>query len=299
MAHRASGRELEIAAGGYRARIVTVGAALAGLTLEGRDLVLPYGVDEVPVAWKGKTLLPWPNRITGGRYRWHEEVMEVPVNEHSTGAALHGLMGWVEWEVAEADATHVALESFVAPRYGYPWALETRVEYSLDAGLGLQVTISATNVDSASAPYGSSSHPFLTLGGIAVDSCELTVPAAQVLEVDEALAPVALRDAGSLGLDLRQGRLVGDQQIDHAFTGLPEQGWSVSLRDPADGAQVSVTSDAPWLQIYSGELVGRRGMAVEPMTCAPDAFNSGLGLVELEPGQSHTLTFTIQGTPAH
>ncbi|WP_366518101.1 hypothetical protein [uncultured Georgenia sp.] len=50
---------------------------------------------------------------------------------------------------------------------------------------------------------------------------------------------------------------------------------------------------APWLQIYTGELVGRRGVAVEPMTCPPDAFNSGVDLVELAPGEQHTLTFRI------
>lgn len=298
MADHMSGSEVAITAGDYRARVVTVGAGLAGLTLGGHDLVLPHSVDEVPPAWKGKVLLPWPNRITEGRYTWQGEHLEVPVNEHATGAALHGLMGWVEWEVVGTGADHVVLESFVAPRYGYPWPLRARVSYSLDATTGLHVDITATNVGTSTAPYGSSSHPFLTLDRAVVDGCELTVPAGQVLEVDEVLAPVALRDVASLGLDLRTPVVLGDRSVDHAFTGLPEGGWTVTLRDPSTGAAVGITSDAPWVQVYSGELVGRRGVAVEPMTCAPDAFNSGMGLVELEPGQSHTLTYTVTGSPS-
>jgi Galactose mutarotase and related enzymes len=291
-----SGSEVAITAGGYRARVVTVGAGLAGLTLEGHDLVLPHSVDEVPQAWKGKVLLPWPNRITEGRYTWQGKHLEVPVNEHETGAALHGLMGWVEWDVVESAADRVALEAFVAPRYGYPWTLLARASYALDAATGLRVDISATNEGTSTAPYGSSSHPFLTLDHALVDGCELTVPAARVLEVDEVLAPLAVRDVASLGLDLRSPALVGGRSIDHAFTGLPEGDWTVTLREPSTGARVAITSDAPWLQVYSGELVGRQGVAVEPMTCAPDAFNSGMGLVELGPGQTHTLTYTVTGS---
>lgn len=296
MPHHVSGSELTISAGDYRARVVTVGAGLAGLTLDGHDLVLPHSVDEVPPAWKGKVLLPWPNRITGGRYTWGGEEMEVPVNEHATGAALHGLMGWVEWGVVDSGDDHVAFEAFVAPRYGYPWPLLARAEYTLDAGNGLRVDITATNEGTTPAPYGSSSHPFLTLDRVRVDRLELTVPAAQVLEVDAALAPVALRDSASLGLDLREPTVVGTRSIDHAFTGLPGEEWTVTLRDPSTGARVRITSSAPWVQVYSGELVGREGMAVEPMDCAPDAFNSGMGLVTLEPGASHTLTYRISGS---
>jgi aldose 1-epimerase len=44
------------------------------------------------------------------------------------------------------------------------------------------------------------------------------------------------------------------------------------------------------IQVYTGDEDPdpdrrRRSVAVEPMTCAPDAFNSGHGLLVLEPGQ--------------
>ncbi len=55
-----------------------------------------------------------------------------------------------------------------------------------------------------------------------------------------------------------------------------------------------MTASDPWVQVYTGELVGRRGVAIEPMTCAPDAFNSGDGLIVLAPGQSHEFGWTLR-----
>jgi len=53
-------------------------------------------------------------------------------------------------------------------------------------------------------------------------------------------------------------------------------------------AGVTVWADAswPWVQRFSGDLpdIRRRGFAVEPMTCPPNAFNTGEGLIRLEPG---------------
>ena len=37
----------------------------------------------------------------------------------------------------------------------------------------------------------------------------------------------------------------------------------------------------------------RGGLAVEPMTCTPDAFDSGVGLVVLGPGAVHAASWRI------
>jgi hypothetical protein len=40
------------------------------------------------------------------------------------------------------------------------------------------------------------------------------------------------------------------------------------------------------------------GVAVEPMSCPPNAFNSGTDVVALVPGQTHTLSARITVTLA-
>lgn len=290
------GEVLTLAAGDYRATVVTVGAGLAGLTWRGGHVVVGHDPGELPVGYLGKTLVPWPNRITGGRYEFAGEAHEVPVNEHETGAALHGLLCWVAWDVAAATEDEVTLTTELAPRYGYPFWLRSTVTYRLDAEAGLTVSITSTNLGDAPAPYGASSHPYLSCDLAPVDECTLTAPGARVLEVDERLAPVGLRDVAG-DLDLREPRVLGGRRVDHAFTGLPEGGWSVTLEHPGTPFRARMHADAPWVQVYSGEKVGRRGVAVEPMTCPPDAFNSGTDLVVLAPGEEHTLTLRIDAVP--
>jgi len=284
---------VELTAGDYSATIVPTGAGLARLTWRGRHVVVGHEPDELPLGYLGKTLVPWPNRITDGTYEYAGETHEVPINEHPTNAALHGLACWSLWEVVDRSAGHVTLELELAPRYGYPFHLLSRVTYRLTADGGLDVEIASRNVGGRTAPYGSSSHPYLTCDLRPVDQCVLHAPATTVLEVDDRLRPVATSPAADVGLDLPGTAPLGDQQVDHAYTGLPAEGWTVSLTDPETGLQVRLHADAPWLQIYSGEQVGRRGVAVEPMTCPPDAFNSGVDLVELAPREQHTLTFRI------
>ena len=51
--------------------------------------------------------------------------------------------------------------------------------------------------------------------------------------------------------------------------------------------------------VYTGDTLAvaerrRRGLAVEPMSCAPNAFASGEGLVRLEPAQTHTAEWGIE-----
>ncbi len=289
---------LELAAGDYAATIVPVGAGLARLSLQGRQIVVPHEPGELPTGYLGKTLVPWPNRITGGTYEYAGTVHEVPVNEHATGAALHGLACWSLWDVVEQSPSHVSLELELAPRYGYPFHLLSRVTYRLDAQEGLTITIATTNVGADTAPYGSSTHPYLSCDGRPVDECVLRSPARSVLAVDERLSPLEVVPVADLGLELPGTEALGGTRIDHAFTDLPGEGWTVSLSDPTSGLTSRLHASAPWLQIYSGEHVGRRGVAVEPMTCPPDAFNSGTDLVELAPGQEHVLTLRIDATTA-
>lgn len=284
---------VELTAGDYTATIVPSGAGLARLTWRGRHVVVGHDPRELPLGYLGKTLVPWPNRITDGTYEYAGETHRVPINEHPTNAALHGLACWSVWDVADRSGEHVTLELELAPSYGYPFHLLTRTTYRLTADGGLDVEITASNIGERTAPYGSSSHPYLTCDLRPVDACTLHVPATTVLEVDDRLRPVGTSLAADVGLDLPGTAPLGGRQVDHAYTGLPAEGWTVRLTDTESGLQVRLHADAPWLQIYSGEQVGRRGVAVEPMTCPPDAFNSGTDLVELAPGEQHTLRFRI------
>ena len=291
----ASGREIVLQAGDYEARIVTVGAGLAGLRYRGHDLVVPHGVGECPPGYLGKVLMPWPNRVAGGSYSWEGTSYDLPVDEPTFGTSLHGFVTFQEWEIAEADSSSVLLHTLIAARYSYPWTLAVSTRYSLDSDAGLTVELSATNIGEGTAPYGVGFHPYLAVDGLPADELELENPAAIIYEANDSMIPVAAHDVASFGLDFHSPAIIGTSRLDHAFAGLPEGTWAMTLRDPASGVGVSLSSDARWLQVYSADYIGRVGVAVEPMSCPPNAFNSGPDVVALGAGETHTLSARISG----
>jgi aldose 1-epimerase len=181
------------------------------------------------------------------------------------------------------------------PQPGYPFTLGINVEYALSDS-GLQVRTTATNLGSDPCPYGSGAHPYLRLGTEAVDHLTLRVPGRSVLQSDERGLPVAKEAVGGTDYNFLQPKRIGSIRLDHAFTDLErdEGGFArVELRDPDHGTQVSLWVDRsyPYLMLFTGDLlpnVNRRSLAVEPMSCPPNAFRTGIALIRLEPGSSFT-----------
>ncbi|EPE5443238.1 aldose-1-epimerase, partial [Shigella flexneri] len=164
-----SGQTVSLAAGDYHATIVTVGAGLAELTFQGCHLVIPHKPEEMPLAHLGKVLIPWPNRIANGCYRYQGQEYQLPINEHSSKAAIHGLLAWRDWQISELTTTSVTLTAFLPPSYGYPFMLASQVVYSLNAHTGLSVEIASQNIGTVAAPYGVGIHPYLTCNLTSVD----------------------------------------------------------------------------------------------------------------------------------
>jgi aldose 1-epimerase len=180
------------------------------------------------------------------------------------------------------------LAHLLHPRPGYPFTLALRVEHALSED-GLAVQVEATNVGSEPCPYGAGAHPYLALDGGA-DGAELRLPASAVLEANDRGIPVGRTEVSESGLDFRHPKQLAGIRLDHCFTDLD--------RDPDGRVRITVGETTlwadeayPYAMVFTGDDlpdVARRSVAVEPMTCAPDAFRSGDGLVRLEPGESHS-----------
>jgi aldose 1-epimerase len=296
-----SGRQLEIRSGRYSATITEVGASLRRLEHDGRPLVRSYDVDELAPAYSGALLAPWPNRIADGRYSFGGQEHQLPVNELERMTALHGLVLYEPWEVLQQDGSSVTLEARLFPRPGYPFRLDLVVTYSLDAS-GLSILLGAVNVGVDPAPYGCSLHPYLVAGDGEVDDWTLELPATEVLDVDEErLLPVGRRPAGELGYDFTTERSLEGVAVDHAFTGVrfSQAGEAVAVVRAADGRGVAMHWDrrCPWVQVHTADRpeprLDRTGLALEPMTCPPNAFATG-DMDVLPPGGHHRVRWRIE-----
>lgn len=288
-----------IKSGDYSARITAHGAALRELQHNGRDLVVPFDMGAPIPDYRGIIAAPWPNRIADGAYNWNGVIQHLPLNEADRGTALHGLVFDVPWEVAAHGVDELTMRCTVNASKGYPTSLALAVNYRL-ASDGLHCTVTATNTGAATAPYGVCPHPYLVAGDFPMDEWMLSFPATSYLAVTpDRLLPVDLHPIDGHAFDFRRSRVIGATQIDHAFTGLGTAP-QLLLSDPA-GTHVGMSWDesCPWLQIHTADKAdgsaNRLGLAVEPMTCPPDAFNSGTNVVVLEPGATHSVRWRIFG----
>jgi aldose 1-epimerase len=298
---RLTGTQFEISAGEYRATVTELGAGLRQLSHRGRPLIVGYDDDELPPAAAGQLLAPWPNRIDRGRYTFSGTEYQLDLSEPSLGNAIHGLTRWRNWAPKKHEADRVLLKHVSHGREGYPFCLEIDVDYRLTADTGLEVTMTARNSGTRPAPYGTGAHPYLTAGTPVIDECELALPAAQWLPVDDRCIPFGpVKDVDGTPYDFRRPRPIGGVRLDHTLTGLERDGdgraWA---RLGMNGSHVSLWVDEGyrWLQVFSGDVLDashrRCALAIEPMTCPPNAFASGTDLLTLEPGQEVRHTWGI------
>ncbi len=287
-----SGEQFEITFEDQLVVAVEVGGGLRTYSVDGEDVIDGYGADEMATGGRGQMLIPWPNRLQDGSYEFEGRRHQLPLNEPEHSNAIHGLVRWVAWHVREREPHRVVLGHVLHPQPGYPFSLDLEIEYELSAS-GLTVRTTATNVGTATCPYGSGTHPYLTLGTETIDEVLLRVPAQTALRSDDRGIPVGTVAVEGTELDFRSARRIGQATIDNGYTDLErdDAGLARITIAAADrsGATLWVDEGYPYVMVFTGDIpaVERRGLAIEPMTCPPNAFRSGEAVVTLEPGDSH------------
>lgn len=290
--------------------ITEVGAALRTYAVDGREVLDGFARDAMADGSRGQVLAPWPNRVRDGRWTWEGVDLQLGLTETAKHNAIHGFVRWVAWDVAEATESRVSLTTTVCPQPGYPFRLALIATYALDDH-GLTVTVTALNESTRPAPYGVGQHPYLATRtepagdaapGSPLNDCLLTVPAATRLLTDDRGNPVGTEPVDGTAYDFRSARRIGDLVLDTAFADLiPGRDGRTRVRlDRPDGSHTELWADEStrWLQVFSGDTLAevrrRQGLAVEPMSCPPGAFVSGIDLVVLDPSAEHTLRWGLQ-----
>ncbi len=290
-----TGEQWVIGHGRQQLVVCEVGATVRAYTVGDDEVLDGFGPGEWSPSGRGQVLAPWPNRLGDGRYEFAGLRAQAALDEPERGNAIHGLVRWLPWR-REAQAQNVlVLSCRVHPGPGYPFSLDVQIEYRLGRD-GLVVTTSAANPGERALPFGLGFHPYLTVGTERVDTALLALPARQRLVLDARSLPTGeVQPVAGTEYDFTDRRAVGPTRMDTAFTGLDRDGeglaWA-SLDDPATGRRVSLWMDDRfgYLMCFTGDALEdpsrrRRSLALEPMTCPPDALRSGRDLVVLEPGQ--------------
>lgn len=295
-----SGAQYRLEADDQEAVVVEVGGGLRTYRVGGADVLDGYGVDDMADGGRGQHLMPWPNRIRDGQYTFAGEDLQLALTEPGRHNASHGLVRWANWTATVQEADRVVMQLVLHPQPGYPFTLGLAVEYRLGPG-GLSVETTVTNLGARPCPYGAGAHPYVTAGTELVDDALLLVPADTYLEVDDRGIPTGPAPVDGTPFDFREARPIGDVMLDTPYTDLTGNEAVVAAPDGLRRVRLWWDESYRWLMVFTGDTLGparrRRGVAVEPMTCPPNAFVTGDGLWVLEPEESSTSVWGIAADP--
>lgn len=292
--------EWTLAVGDWRCTVSPTGAALRRLWLEPsgkppRDVLWGYTGAAGKKGGQGDVLMPWPGRVRGGAYTFAGTPHALPKNDKDGPNAIHGFLRSRVWDGEHDGATARFRTRIRADDHpGYPFDWEVAVGYELAPG-GLACAFVARNAGDGPAPFGAGFHPYVLAAGGRVDDVRLRSPAAHLVEFDGLLPTGRVTDVPA-PLDFRVPHRVGAARLNHCFTGLGREADGFA-RVRVDDVEVWMDRSFPYAVLYTGDALGpdaRRGVAVEPMTCATDAFNHPKwGLRVLAPGEAMAGTWGV------
>lgn len=283
-----------------------------------RYFVVEAGGGETDILWgysrgghkkggQGDVLIPFPGRVAGGRYSFDGQDFQLERNDKEGPNAIHGFVRTLPWKTHHADSHRaefdVRLDAELYGRRGYPFSLAIRVTYSLDSH-GLSCAFAVQNMGGQAAPVGVGFHPYFTVGTSLVDAADAKIPGAGYLEFNERLAPTGtiVSVVGS-DWDFRDYRRIGSRRFNHCYVQLERDAEGLataSLRLAGSGRVIDIVMDRSFsaVVVYTGDAIAdapRRALAIEPMTCATDAFNHpDWGLKRLLPGETFAGRYLVR-----
>lgn len=290
--------DIALKSGRYHAWITSLGGGIRGLTLGGKNLTDTYAAGTpVPLAC-GVMLGPWPNRTADGIFSHRGHIYRLPINEPERNNAIHGFIGDAEWEVKAATPDSAHLEYMLEPQSGWPWRMKFENHYQLSDD-GLACTTRVTNMSRHHIPFGIGVHTYINAQDAPLNDCILHVPASErlPLDPDRNLPCGPLTSVAGTQFDLQNRPLAGTW-LDDAFTVVKSAKIECSVVNSRNtGSKLWFDESFGWVQVYTApDFPGRgRAVAIEPMTCPPNALRTGVGLIYLQPGEHWEASWGVAG----
>lgn len=298
-----SGEQFEIAFGDQRATVVEVGGGVRAYADGDRDVLQPYAADATCDAAHGAPLIPWPNRLRDGRYSFDGSDYQLALTEPEKGNAIHGLLRWRNWRLADSAPDQVTMQTRLHPLTGWAVPLDVSITYAL-GDRGLSVETRALNIGETECPFACGQHPYLSPGtGEVIDDCTLELRAATRIVTDqERQLPTGLEPVEGTEYDFRVARRIGSLEVDYAFRDLErdDDGLARMRLGCPDGRTVELWADQsyPVMEVFTADTLApdrrRRGLGAEPMSAPPNALQSGEMVVRLAPGQEHVARWGVR-----
>lgn len=229
-------------------------------------------------------LFPWPNRIQDGKYDLFGSDYFLPINEQPLNHAIHGFVYDRPFEIIaqhtdDNEASMVLRYDYGGDYEGYPFPFILDVNYKLSSESGLLIKFSVTNKAEQDIPFGLGWHPYFRINDETADDWEVHFPAKYQFISDTRMIPETQKEVES-----SDWIALKDKNLDHAFLLEKQEMALVKLHSEKSNITVTIWQPASWQKFnYSVLYVPpkRDCIAIEPMTCNTNAFNTGDGLMLL------------------
>ncbi|MDB5198998.1 MAG: Aldose 1-epimerase [Chitinophagaceae bacterium] len=237
----------------------------------------------------GTKLSPFVCRINKGKYRFEGKEFTIE-KYYDRNNALHGMLYDQPFKVFghqsnENSAAVSMIHEYRATDPGYPFNYDCIVTYELEKHNRLNVFTQVVNKDSGSIPVQDGWHPYFKLDA-KIDDLKLQFRSFEMVEFNEELIPtgklISYKEFDTL-------KELGNTFLDNCFTLNFSEGQPICLlQDTGKKIEIEIHADEsyPYLQFYTPPH--RNSIAIENISGAPDAFNNGMGLKTLSPGESAT-----------
>ena len=295
--------------GEYVSILPHLGGAVNEMTInkDGRSISILDGyksIDDVKQnlesSFKGSNLFPYPNRIADAKYSFEGNDYTLPMNFPHENNAIHGLVYKRHFDVIEHENGDIGCKFFIKYMIeegteGYPFKCMLEISYKLHIDKGFECTTKIMNMDDRHIPFGHGWHPYFLLGDSTIDDLWLQFPAEHKLEVDQRGIPTGSSEKYSKFNKLNQ---IKDTALDSCFLlENTDQPAEIILLDKTLGTGYTIWQQRGinkynYLQIYTPPA--RKSIAIEPMTCAPNVFNNGKGLISLSPLEQVSISWGIR-----
>jgi len=249
-------------------------------------------------SFKGSNLFPFPNRIADGKYNFNNQVYQLTLNFPQENNAIHGLLFDEEFKIVDkqdgATGSMLILEYEAKEAKGYPFRYYFKTLYRLRENNGFECEIQVTNLMDHPIPVAHGWHPYFKLGESQINDLQLQFQAKNILKVDKRNIPTG----ESISYNkFNKLTTILDINLDNCFrlSEENERAETIIMNKSSDFGykiwQETGSYKYNYLQIYTPPH--RKSIAIEPMTCIPDAFNNKEGLIILSPSESFSVIWGI------
>jgi aldose 1-epimerase len=243
----------------------------------------PFGTASFP-------LVPYSNRIGGGRFEWDGRVIALARNSPPEPHSIHGVGFARPWSVQSQETDRVVLEMVHRPGVGWPWPFKAQQQISLDDRL-LTIELNAINLSDRAVPLAFGHHPYFPR-----DGASLNFRAQGVWLVgDDGLPSVLIQPSDKF--DFSQPKSVDRLAIDHCFIG-----WNgsahIAWRKKSWALEITASEELPNTVVCIRDDLD--GFCFEPVPHVNDALNrrhNQTAMPIVEPGAAFRASIRFRAAP--